>query len=127
MKNDGYNLYGIRYFNTGDGTTIDLLHFAASADYGQWYFGGEVTGNVLGWFNEVSQQIKFDESGAPFGGNEDLTSNAAGADYGDEYLNNKGSLADNIIDYFNKKYGGITKTVPDYGNQCKGTSSSSSD
>ena len=85
-----------------------------------------MTGNVLGWFNEVGQQLRLQESGAPFGGNEDLASNAAGADFGDEYLDKKRSLSDNIINYFNKKYGGITKDVPKYESKSKGTDSSSS-
>jgi len=114
MKAGDYTLSGVRYFNTNDGTTIDVLHFAATADYGQWAFGGEVTGNVLGWFNELGQAIRGDESGHPFGGNEDLASNAAGADFGDEYLNDKKSLSDQILEYFDKNYGGITDEVPDY-------------
>jgi hypothetical protein len=114
MKSGLYNLDGVRYFDTYDGTTIDLLHFAAAADYGQWYFGGEVVGNALGWINECSQSVRRDSSGAPFGGNEDVISNAAGADFADEYLSNEGHLANQIIDYFEKTHEGVTDSTPVY-------------
>lgn len=123
----GYNLYGLRYFNTNDGTTIDLYHFAAAADYGQWWFGGEVIGNLLGWINEISQAIRCDPSGRPFGGNEDLASNAAGADFGDEYLENgPKSLTDQILDYLEKIHGGVTDDKPNFGSgeECNNSSSS---
>jgi len=125
MKRNKYSIYGKRYVYTRDGNWIDLLHFFSAARYGQSV--GEVVTNILGWFNEVVQAIGWDESAHPFGGGEDLYSNAAGADFGDEYVNNAQSLADNVFGYMDVQLGGLQSPpiVVSTGNASTGSYSNS--
>jgi hypothetical protein len=107
---------GIKYIRCGDGTLIDLKHFLTAAGIAQWFnkeffTGGEVASNCAMWVCECAQwtwekTFGKGDSGAPFGGNEDLTSNAAGADFGDEHLSDIGSLGQQIAQYL-KVYGGV--------------------
>ena len=47
-------------------------------------------------------------TGSPLGGNEDLRSNAAGADFGDEALDGNGKpLGDQVVEYLERAYGPI--------------------
>ena len=107
---------GVRYVECSDGTVIDLRHFVAAADTAGDV--GEGITNILGWGNEVSQWVDENwlggngDSGHPFGGNEDLTSNADGADVGDEHLGNDGSLGDQVVDYIEAEHGEVTGLHP---------------
>jgi hypothetical protein len=96
---------GHRYLSCGDGAVLDMRHFIAAAAQAISY--GEACSNMLGWFQEVAQWLGREESGAPMGGNEDLGSNAGGADFGDEHLNESGDLGTQILDYIDVNYGGL--------------------
>jgi hypothetical protein len=75
-----------RYVFFEDGTMLDLEHFFAAAETSLAI--GWKGAMALGWGLEVAQAIEesvtdsTNDSGHPFGGNEDLHSNWAGAVYG---------------------------------------------
>jgi hypothetical protein len=99
------------YHVEGEGW-IDMLHFFAAAEIGKMW--GDTIAQILGWANEVNQVIKLDPSGHPFGGNEDLASNKAGANYGDDGIDDR-NLEVTIIDWIEKNVGKISEKPPSVG------------
>ena len=99
---------GIRYLHLEDGTKIDLQHFLAAVGWERRL--GEAGTNIAGWLYEVMQAATGNESGHPLGGNEDLASNAAGADFGNEHLdpNSSSSLPEQILEYLEARHGPLT-------------------
>ncbi|MCB9940713.1 MAG: hypothetical protein H6823_20945 [Planctomycetaceae bacterium] len=106
MQESGFTLGGGRYLCTGTGEWLDLLHFFKLAQFGKKFGIGPAI--VAGWLNEVGQAVKGQESGAPFGGNEDLFSNQEGAIFGAN-INNSLSLEENLLNYINGNLGGLRK------------------
>ena len=103
-----------------DGAWIDLLHFFELAKWAMNFnetveecigvpWGGEFVAFFAGWANEWGQALRLDSSGHPFGGNEDMGSNMAGADFADEYMDKNKSLADNVVDYLKEQHGNIVE------------------
>ena len=118
----GFETFGvgnIRYIEFEDGSTTDLRHFFASAN--TEYYVGEWAANAFGWVNEVKQWafegagISDGDSGAPLGGNEDLGSNADGAEFSDEHLCDDQPLGDQVMDYLVGEHGEVTGTRPNEG------------
>ena len=62
---------------------------------------------VYQWYMELFG-ISDGNSGAPFGGNEDMGSNADGADYGDEHHADDKPLGDQVSEYMDKQRGGVS-------------------
>ena len=108
---DHSNIAGIRYLTFEDGTVIDLKHFFAAAETAIGKHS-EVLANILGWGVEVSQVLQGDESGHPFGGNEDLQSNYDGANFGDDYISNTSGkpVGEQVLDYLQGEHGAILET-----------------
>jgi hypothetical protein len=110
---------GIRYLHCVDGTLIDMKYFLTAAataslfvEIAYFGMGGELYANIFGWGVECVQVLKGDDSGAPFGGNEDLGSNANGADFGDEVFDPDGpSLGEQIVEYMEEHHGGVESVV----------------
>jgi RHS repeat-associated protein len=108
---------GARYIYTKSGQMIDLLHFFSAGEqtvyHANWY------AQTMGWFMEVAQGVTGpftnNTSGHPFGGNEDLESNSAGANFAswmEEVLPNNRpayqiNMSDYLIQYIEQTYGKI--------------------
>ena len=99
---------GYRYLNFEDGTRIDFRHFLVAAETAVDAHS-EVVSNIFGWGWELLQWKDGNSSGRPFGGNEDLKSNYAGADFGDDYISASGdTLGEQILDYLESQHGKLT-------------------
>ena len=99
---------GYRYLNFADGTRIDLRHFVVAAETAVDAHS-EVVANLFGWGWELLQWKDGNSSGRPFGGNEDLRSNSAGADFGDDYISaTGGTLGEQMMDYLEGQHGPLT-------------------
>ncbi|MFH0946296.1 MAG: hypothetical protein V2A76_13935 [Planctomycetota bacterium] len=99
-----------RYVELGDGTIIDMRHFLAAADIGQDH--NHAVAEVAMWLVEVAQWIVGQESGHPLGGNEDLTSNSAGALFADDDLVADGDpVGDQVVEYLESMGHGKIKGV----------------
>ena len=94
---------GKRYVLIRGEMLIDLMHFFAAARV-SGLAGHEIT-NVLGWGLEIKQALEGKSGGHPFGGNEDLRSNAAGAEFGWYYIDDEKDFEDNVVDYLEARYG----------------------
>ncbi len=107
---------GIRFVKFHDGTVIDLGHFMATADVATAF--GACVSNIAGWIMEVKQWAEGNPSGKPFGGNEDLQSNADGADFGDEHLTDDGNrtVGQQIGSYLESEHGGVVELQNTDGN-----------
>lgn len=91
---------GPRYVWTDKYGWIDLRHFGESADWAEDV--GSVVTEVLGYLNEVAQwategQDDYQSGFSP----EDLPSNSAGADFGDDYLNDNESVSESVDRFLN--------------------------
>ena len=56
---------------------------------------------------ECWQTVQRKPSGHPFGGNEDLSSNSDGADYGDESVDDDKKLEDDVVEYLKGEHGEV--------------------
>ena len=113
-----------RYVYTKNSGWIDAKHFFEAAARGTT-FQGELVTNVLGFGNEVIQTITGDTSGFSY---EDLGSNAAGADFGDDVFNpnSGGSLSQQVTGYFNNTLGATTPQAASNFNQIPATATAPS-
>ena len=84
-----------RYFYTDEYGWVDIRHFGEAANYANSY--GSVITEGLGFANEVFQWIN--ESGDEYRSGfspEDIPSNSAGAEFGDDYISDNESLTDSL-------------------------------
>ncbi|MBL8881030.1 MAG: hypothetical protein JNG88_18090, partial [Phycisphaerales bacterium] len=123
MLNADYTLYGKRYVWIEGLGWIDLLHVFRTA----YYEDMTGLGYWLGWLMEVKQQITGDPSGAPMGGNEDMTSNAVGAWLANQEDDGALIFEDWLIDVIENGPGQVSNSPPAVGDSGSSSSCSSSD
>jgi RHS repeat-associated protein len=101
-----------RYVYTEEVGWIDVRHFFAAAN--QAATVGEVVTNALGLGVEIYQSATGDESGFSY---EDLGSNAAGADFGDDHFDPNGpALSQQVATYLNGLKPTLPTAAPNYAN-----------
>jgi hypothetical protein len=109
-----------RYIQMEDGKWIDMQHFSAAAELA--HYVGPINAIIGGWLVEVRQWAGGHASGKPFGGNEDLGSNYAGATFWDAYGGSTGSLGNRVANHLERSHGRISDNPDTFPGNSDGSS-----
>ncbi|MGB0952692.1 MAG: RHS repeat-associated core domain-containing protein [Planctomycetota bacterium] len=126
--NDGVKYKGRKYIYFKSGVVIDLKHFFTAAEVTCWVRFQWITlasGFGYEYLQGLSPYKKDRDSAHPLGGNEDMESNGAGAEFAaEDWDRNADNIGDLVVDFLIDKYGPIDDAGPngptpeyDHGNE----------